>query len=146
MEADNLGCKEATKLLGIHGLGSGDEVDHLGEPVHEDEDGIKAALGGWEVGDHVSSDISPLAVGDWQGLKSTIWEMVTGFDSLACGACGTEVLDMLGHAWPVEESLAQIDGAGSTEVPGEDCVMACFHDFRAELGCRYDELAVSGPP
>ena len=45
VKADDVGGEEPTKLLGVKFLGGGDQVNHLGEAVHKDEDGVKAGEG-----------------------------------------------------------------------------------------------------
>jgi hypothetical protein len=66
------------------GCGSrGDEVDHLGKSINEDDDGIKARLGAWELGDEIHGDLFPWLGWDGEWLEEASWRLLACLDVLA---------------------------------------------------------------
>src|SRR3954467_10495938 len=67
----------------VRGRGSGTggyEVNHLGEGVHKDDDGIKASLSDRELGDEVHGDLFPRNAQDRKGLEEASRDLLTCLD------------------------------------------------------------------
>ena len=64
METEDVVEEDLRSVGGCGGGSCGDEVDHLGERVDEDNDHVKARLGARELHDEVHGDLFPWLRGD----------------------------------------------------------------------------------
>ena len=69
MEFEDVGEEERGKNRGIDDGGGGEEATHLGEAVHNGEDGIMAKCCSTEGYDEVHGDASPWLGGDGERLE-----------------------------------------------------------------------------
>src|SRR4051812_14676634 len=105
MEFEDVVKENVSGVWGHGGGTSGYEVDHFGEGVHEDNNGIKASLGDRELGDEVHGDLFPGSAQDGKGLEEACRDLLTCLDPLA-GITGLYIMaDIIIHAGPIEERM-----------------------------------------
>src|SRR3954463_1779621 len=80
VEFEDVVEEDASRVRGRGSGTGGHEVNHLGEGVHKDDDGIKASLGGWELGDEVHGDLFPGNARDRKGLEEASRDLLTCLD------------------------------------------------------------------
>jgi hypothetical protein len=135
--------EEEAGHVGSSGSGmGGHEVNHLGESVHKDNNGIEASLGDRELGDEVHGDLFPRGARDGKGLQETSRDLLTCLDPLT-RITGLHVMtDVVVHVGPVKERVdgsvcllnALMSGDGGVMVVMEDlCTEGAFGDAETVL-------------
>ena len=78
VQPDDFSQYQLRRLLCSHRLVGGDEVDHLGELIHHDQDGVVEAPRPGQRAHKVHADGLPGPVRDGQGHKLPGWSLLTG--------------------------------------------------------------------
>jgi hypothetical protein len=138
--------EQLTKALRIQSLLAWHKMHHLCHTVHEHDHRIVSLDGTRQFRDHVHRDVEPLALCDWQGLQSTLWCTIVGFDALARVALRYVLLYVLCHVRPVEQLANQSFRLGSPEMSGEYRVMTRFHDLVPHVTRWDDQSTFRVPP
>jgi hypothetical protein len=137
MEFEDVVKEDVSRVRGRGSGTGGHEVNHLGEGVHKDDDGIEASLGDRELGDEVHGDLFPGNARDRKGLEEASRDLLTCLDPLA-GITGLHIMaDIVVHARPVKERVngsicsfdALVAGNGDVMVVMQDlCMEGAFGD------------------
>jgi hypothetical protein len=128
MRAEHMLEEQLRGLLGTASLRGGSQVDHFGELVHEDEDGVGTPGSLWEARDKVERDSVPAGVRDLEGLQLTVGVLVGGLVLLALWARVHVLLDNAVHARPPELATDVLEGASEAKVTSVSCGMVSIHD------------------
>jgi hypothetical protein len=132
MEAEDV-VEEDLRGVGCGGCGSrGNEVDHLGEGIDKDDDGVESRLGTRELRDEVHRDLFPGLWWDWQRLKEAGRRLLAGLDSLAGVARLHVVPDVAVEAGPVADSVEWLEGPLDAWVSRDGDVVVVVEDLGSE--------------
>src|SRR3954470_8462395 len=153
MKLEDVVEEEAGHVGSSGGGMGGHEVNHLGESVYKDNNGIEACLGDRELGDEVHGDLFPRGARDGKGLQEASRDLLTCLDPLTRIAGLHVMADVVVHARPVKERVdgsicslnALVSGDRGVMVVVEDlCTEGAFGDAETVLLPDHHDTPITG--
>jgi hypothetical protein len=132
MESENMVEEDASGVGCRCCSFGGSKMNHLGESVDENHNGIIPSPGFRQLDNEVHGDLLPRSTRRWQGVEQPSRGLLAGLDALT-GVAGLDIIaDHPIHLGPIEETMKSLVSAFNALVPRDRDVMVIMEDLGAE--------------